>query len=260
MSSFQCPYCKEDFFSDLNANEINNVLSSITNINESLLGIKKQIENIIKNDINRNNQNNDLASQLKNITIILDNSINKNDNNSETLRNTIEILNAGSHFKDSRDDVKIFKIKGNDDWKKYITNFLLNNNTIFGNDIYNNILTKAALVGVNGRFWAYTSNFHMDPFYFEFLKKIFENGMDKKKEVILGDNKFKIVDFKKDFSIDLEEGECGGTIAKTKIGFIFGFYNSKVYYRMNGEAKKQNLELCNKVVENLALRLKSLNY
>ncbi len=260
MSSFQCPHCKEDVFSDLNANEINNVLSSITNINESLLGIKKQIENIIKNDINRNNQNNDLASQLKNITIILDNSINENDNNSETLRNTIKILNVGRPFKDSRDDVKLFNIKGNDDWKTYITNFLMNNNTIFGNDIYNNILTKAALVGVGGGFWAYTSNFHISPYNFEVLKKIFENGMDKKKEVFLGDNKFKIVDFKKDFSIDLEEGECGGTIAKSKIGFIFGFYNSKVYYKINGKEKKQNLELCNKVVENLALELKSLNY
>ena len=81
----------------------------------------------------------------------------------------------------------------------------------------------------------------------------------KKKEVLLGDNKFKIVDFKKDFSIDLEEGECGGSIAKSKTGFIFGFYNSKVYYKINGEAKKQNLELCNKVVENLAVELKSHN-
>jgi len=260
MSSFQCPHCKEDLFSDLNPNEINNVLSSITNINESLLGIKKQIENIIKNDINRNNQNNDLASQLKNITIILDNSINENNNNSETLRNTIKILNVGRPFKNSGDYAKIFNIKGNDDWKAYITNFLMNNNTIFGNDIYNNILTKAALVGVGGGFWAYTSNFHMSPYNFEVLKKIFENGMDKKKEVFLGDNKFKIVDFKKDFSIDLEEGECGGTIAKSKIGFIFGFYNSKVYYKINGKEKKQNLELCNKVVENLALKLKSVNY
>lgn len=258
--SFKCPYCKEDFFSDININEINDILSSITNIKESLFGIKKQIENIINNDINRNNQKNDLVSQLKNIIIILDNSINKNDNNIETLKNTINIFNSNFKKKDSRDDVKIFNIKGNDDWKKYITNFLLNNNTIFGNDIYNNILTKAALVGVNGTFWAYTANFNLSPYNFEVLKKKFENGMDKNKEIILGDNKYKIIDFKKDFSIDLEEGECGGTIAKTNIGFIFGFYNSKVYFKMNGIAKKQNLEICNKVVENLALKLKSMNY
>ena len=184
--SFQCPYCKEDFFSDLNANEINNVLLSITNINESLLGIKNQIENIIANNINISNQNNDLVSQLKNITIILDNSINKNDNNSETLRNTIKILNGEMDYNDSREDLKIFNIKGSDDWKKYITNYLMNNNTIFENDIYNHILTKAALVGVNGVFWSYTSNFHISPYNFEVLKKIFENGMEKKKGSFIG--------------------------------------------------------------------------
>ena len=42
--------------------------------------------------------------------------------------------------------------------------------------------------------------------------------------------------------------------------FIFGLFNSKVNYRMNGVEKKQNLDLCHKVVEELALQLKKVNF
>ena len=50
---------------------------------------------------------------------------------------------------------------------------------------YHNILTKAALVGVNGTFWAYSSNFHLYPFQFEKIKQIFEKDVDIDKTVLL---------------------------------------------------------------------------
>ena len=60
--------------------------------------------------------------------------------------------------------------------------------------------------------------------------------------------------------MDLKEGENGATIAKINSGYIFGFFNSNNYYRLNGEPHKQNLYLCNKVVEELADEMKKLNY
>ena len=51
--------------------------------------------------------------------------------------------------------------------------------------------------------------------------------------------------------MDLEQidGEMGATIGKMTNGFSFGIYNSNLNYRLNGKEKKQNLELCHKIVE-----------
>ena len=126
--------------------------------------------------------------------------------------------------------------------------------------IYHNILTKAALVGVNGAFWAYSSNFYLSPFQFEKIKHIFEKDADINKIVLLEEKEYKIINRKKNFSTDLEDGDVGATIAKTKIGFVSGFFNTKINYTINGKEEKQNLQLCNKVVEELALELQSQNF
>ena len=64
--SIKCPYCKEDYSISFEKKEINDLISSNLENNDSLLGIQKQIENII-NDININNQKSNSSVQLKNI-------------------------------------------------------------------------------------------------------------------------------------------------------------------------------------------------
>ena len=44
------------------------------------------------------------------------------------------------------------------------------------------------------------------------------------------------------------------------MAYIFGFFNSNVKYSLNGKEKNQCQEICNKVVENLANKLKGLGY
>ncbi len=256
--SFKCPYCKEDYSISFEKKEINDLISSNLENNDSLLGIQKQIENII-NDININNQKSNSSVQLKNIIIIINNIMDKINKNIKTLKNFGDRLNGNAEFKGSLDNIKIYNIKGNEDWKKFLANKLFSYKDKSGN-IYHSILTKASLVGDNGAFWAYSSNFHLSPFQFGKIKLIFEEDGDINKTVLLEDRKYKIIDFKNNFSIDLEDGEFGATIAKTNMGFVFGFFNSKVNYRINLEEKKQNLDLCHKVVEELALELKSMNY
>ena len=72
-------------------------------------------------------------------------------------------------------------------------------------DLYHSILTKASLVGTNGEFWAYSSNFHLSPFQFEKIKLIFEKDVDITKKVKLEDRDYKIINFKYNFFIDLEK-------------------------------------------------------
>ena len=75
-----------------------------------------------------------------------------------------------------------------------------------------------------------------------------------------GDEDYEIKNFKPGISFDIQKGDIGGTIAKTKKSFIFGIFNSKVDYALNGKKGKQNLELCHKIVEELKDNLVSKNY
>ena len=131
-------------------------------------------------------------------------------------------------------------------------------------NVYNNILTKAAIVGDNGGFWAFTSNFHLTPYDFEIIKKVFKQKMkmNKNDKISLEDREYKIVNIEENLSIDFEDGEFGGTIDKTNNCFIFGFFNKKINCWIKGEKHKhkQNLKLCNKVVEQTAAILKNQGY
>ena len=256
--SIQCPYCKEDVSISFEKKEINDLISSNLDNNDSLLGIKKQMENIII-DINSEDKKIYLIKQFKNIIIVIENIISKINKNIEVLQNFNDILNGKNEFNDSRDNIRIYNIKAKEGWEKFLSNMLFSNKDKSG-ALYHNILTKAAIVGVNGAFYGYSSNFNLSPFQFEKIKHIFENDVDINSKLFLGEGEYKIINFKKNFSIDLEDGDLGATIAKANSCFIFGFFNTKVNYRENDQEKKQNLQLCNKIVEELALELKSANY
>jgi len=64
--SIQCPYCKEDYSISLDKKEINDLISSNIDHNDSLLGLKKQMENIINDITNIDNKKTYLNEQLKN--------------------------------------------------------------------------------------------------------------------------------------------------------------------------------------------------
>ena len=156
----QCPYFKEDYSISFEIKEINDLISSNLDNNDSLLGIKKQMENIIK-DINSDDKKSYLIQQFKNIIIIIENIISKNNKNIQTLKNLTDILNGKNKFNNnSLDNLRKYNIIATRDWEKFLANMLFSKEEKSG-DIYHNFLTKDAIVGVNGAFWAYSSNFHL---------------------------------------------------------------------------------------------------
>lgn len=257
--SLQCPYCKDYYYINLDRKEINDLIFSNIDHNYSLLGLKKQMENIINDITNIENKKTYLNEQFKNIIITINNIINEINKNINTLKNFNNKLNGKKEYGNSKDNIKKYNIKSQKGWESFLSNKLFSNLDKSGNR-YHDILTKAAIVGVNGTFWAYSSNFHLSPFQFEKIKQIFEKDADINKTVLLEEREYKIINSKKNFSIDLEDGDVGATIAKTKMGFVFGFFNTKINYTINGKEEKQNSQLCNKVVEELALELIKLNY
>ena len=74
--SIKCPYCKEDYSISFDKKEINDLISSNIDHNDSLLGLKKQMENIINDITNIDNKKTYLNEQFKNIIIIINNIIN----------------------------------------------------------------------------------------------------------------------------------------------------------------------------------------
>ncbi len=129
-------------------------------------------------------------------------------------------------------------------------------------DIYNNNLTKAAIIGLdtNITVWARTDNFKFKKEEIEDLKNIFKQNINWKKIITLDNQEYQIIGYKPKFSIDIKNGDNGGTIAITNKGIIFGFFNSNIKYKFNGIEKNQCLEICRKAVEDLANQLKGQGY
>ena len=155
---------------------------------------------------------------------------------------------------------ELYNVKG--EWKAYVAQELFNKQYESESKlIYNNILIKGAIVGNNGAYWAYSSNFDLQPGQFQNIKEIFNQKTNNNiKTLKLGSEMYELLNYKPNISIDFKSGDIGGTIAKSNIAYVFGIFNSKIKYRLNGEERKQNLDLCNKVVEELAEELKSVDY
>ena len=124
-----------------------------------------------------------------------------------------------------KDIIERYNIRG--EWKPYVAYALFSRQYANG-DVYNDILIKAAILGENGVFWSYSSNFHLEPFEFMKLKLIFELKEENKIPKNFrfeGDEDYEIKNFKPGISFDIQKGDIGGTIAKTKKSFIFGIFN-----------------------------------
>ena len=249
----QFPSCNDSLTNIFDIQEINDLLISNENSKDILSGIKSQIDTMI------NNKASSETNQLKNINILLANVLTIIDENIYKLKNINDKLDENYEKKKSLSNIERHHIKGSKGWENYLAEKLFN--TQFENgDIYNNILTKALMIGNNGAFWAYSSNINISPFQFDKIQKLFNQNSITDKEIELEDKIYTIINYKPKISLDLKEGENGATIAKTNLVYIFGFFNFNNNYKLNGEPNKQNLQLCNKVVEELADEIKKLNY
>ena len=129
-------------------------------------------------------------------------------------------------------------IKGN--WLDFINNLLLNRLTDEGH-LYNNILIEAAIFGLNGACWDYTTNninkWELD---FKILKEIFSQKSISYKTLMINGKSYTITNYNEGFSVEFKEGKQGGTIARTNLSFIIGIYDENIYYLDNGKEKNQN--------------------
>jgi hypothetical protein len=255
--SIKCPFCGEYFITDYQSEEVENMIHKNEESNDILKGLKSQIKNIASNV--KNNQINNTFQELNNATIIID-SVLKNMNDSiDKLKSIESIIKQNKKKYSSLSNTEGYHLKGSKSWQPFVAESLFNKK--INGDIYNNILTKAALVGKNGAFWAYSSNFIISPFQINEIKKFFnEESNSSKKKFEIDDIDYEIVNYNPGVSLELKEGENGATIANMKSGYVFGFFNANINYRVNGKPFKQNMELCKKVVLDLANALKSQGY
>ena len=254
--SIKCPFCGEYFISDIQNKEVANMISTNVESNDILNGLKSQIKNIADNM--KNNKINNTFEELKNTIIIIDSILKNIKINIDKLKSIESIINQNNEK--SLSNTELHHIKGSKSWNIFVAESLFNKQ-YDNNDIYNNILTKAALVGSNGTFWAYSSNFIISPFQYDKIKRFFtEDSNSSIKTLEIGDKEYEIVNYNSGVSLDLKEGENGATIAKMKNGYVFGFFNANIDYRLNGKPSKQNMNLCHKVVIELANDLKSKGY
>jgi len=250
----KCPSCGEAYSINCEFEKINDIYSSNIENNASLIGLKSQIESMIR-DINSNIKTINIINQLKNFNIIINNIIENNNKSNVNLNQIKDIFNNNM---ENMSNSELYNVKGK--WSAFVAEELFNKQ-YESKDIYNNILIKAAIVGNNGAYWAYSSNFDLQPYEFQKIKEIFnQNTNNSIKTLELGSEKYEILNYKQNISIDFKSGDIGGTISKSNKAYVFGIFNSKRKYRLNGGEREQNLNLCNKVVQELAEELKSQNY
>lgn len=289
-----CPQCGFNYNINIDSKILDNINNSNSNQSKILNGVKGQITNII-NTINKSQENENIINQLNNVIIMIEHIINNIKKNSDEMiklnnlfdkivvKNNVNKKNVNANkpqipdvsqinktnlINASNPKVDIYKNiipdpeSGN--WGCYIKNALIHYEDYEDDDnnIYDNILTKAAIIGRDGAECARTDNFKFKKDEIKNLNIIFNKNinLDKTRDIVLDGQKYQIINYKNNFSIEIKNGEYGGTIAVTNKAYIFGFFNSNVKYRLNGKEKNQCQEICNKVVENLANLLKGVGY
>ena len=252
-----CPNCRESYIFDLDSINIEPISKAVIETRDFLKGEIDQINNVI-NICEKDTMNS--INQLKNIKSNTESVIEKMDDCISVLNDIYDTFKDIKQNKIPKDIIERYNVRGT--WKSFVANLLFSRQ--YANyDVYVDILIKAAILGEDGVFWSHSSNFHLEPFELMKLKLIFELKEENKIPKNFrfeGDEDYEIKNFKPGISFDIQKGDIGGTIAKTKKSFIFGIFNSKVDYALNGKKGKQNLELCHKIVEELKDKFISLNY
>ena len=149
--------------------------------------------------------------------------------------------------------------------KDYIENKLINNIDSWGH-IYKNALTEAAIIGngVNFEEFARTEGLSITKKEVEDIKKLFKCDDYSYSVCILyltlAGKKYRIIHDKKNEVVYLKINEGGATIAKSKKLFIVGVYNNTKSYLYDDVIKKQNIGMCNTIVEDLAIYMKRYDF
>ena len=285
-----CPQCGFNYNINIDSKILDNINNSNSNQSKILNGVKGQITNII-NTINKSQENENIINQLNNVIIMIEHIINNIKKNSDEMiklnnlfdkivvKNNVNKKNVNANQPQIPDVSQIIKTNlinishskvdiykniipdPESGWGIYIKKRLIHYEDD-DNNIYDNTLTKAAMIGRDGAEWARTDNFKIKDDEIKNLIKIFNKNinLDKTRDIVLDGQKYQIINYKNNFSIEIKNGDYRGTIAVTYKLFIFGFFNSNVKYSLNGKEKNQCQEICNKVVESLATALKGMGY
>ena len=155
------------------------------------------------------------------------------------------------------------QIIGKADWAQWVENRLINTQTVY--HTYQNVLTEAAIIGLDGEIYARTGGLNITNVEFQQIKKLFSYDDYSYSYFILFLNlvgkKYRIIHYEKNFVVYLVRNECGVTIAKSNKTFIIGIYNNTQKYLYDGEQiKRQCIGMCNSVVEDLALHFKKIGF
>ena len=161
-------------------------------------------------------------------------------------------------------------------WNDYVTNKLINTVDANGHQL-TNVLEHGALIGCNdGVAWAASAGFNItkrkgqvegsgnvEIDEFANIKSAFDNNGDCKGigGIRLNGEKFLMVNFDAESKVMyLKKQGGGGCIAKSNMAFVVGVFSTSKNMRIDGKEENQNPGYCNKVVEELAEYLRSLNY
>ena len=144
-------------------------------------------------------------------------------------------------------------------WGDYITNSLVNKQDANGH-VYNNVLTEAAIMGIDGAEWAKTAGLSVKPDEIKKLVDLFKQSENNTPSIMLGGKKYQVTHYEKNAFVYLKIKEGGATVAKTNKAFIIGVYNTSKNYTYDGKPLPQGVGMCNTVVEDLANQLKGMGY
>ena len=258
----KCPFCREKYTINFDYYDLSKLISSNSSHIENLRKTRNQINDIILDTSNEEIKK--YSSQMKEIISTLDELTERIDNDKKIIEGLYAMFNYKTTNDEDLSNVERYNIKGEKNWEAFVANKLINKMYDSNGEriIYNNILQKAAMVGNDGTYWAYTANFNIQPFEFFKLKQLFNLNEIKNNLICLEGKKYKIINYKSEYLMDLEQidGEMGATISKINKGFIFGIFNSNINYRKNGKLDKQNLEICHKIVEEFTQEMINLGY
>ena len=141
----------------------------------------------------------------------------------------------------------------------YISNFLVNKKDAAGH-VYNDVLTEAAIMGINGSEWAKTVGLNINADEVKKLNELFKQDINNIPSIMLGGKKYQVTHYEKGNFAYLKIKDGGATVAKTNQAYIIGVYNITKIYKYDGKEQSQCVGMCNTVVEDLANQLKGQGY
>ena len=144
-------------------------------------------------------------------------------------------------------------------WTDYISNSLINKQDAAGH-VYNNVLTQAAIYGLNGAKWAATDKFDIGADEINKFNDFFKQSSNGIPSIMMGGKKYQVTHYEPGAFAYLKIKEGGATIAKMNQAYIIGVYSTTANYMKDGKPMPQSVGMCNTVVEELANQLKGMGY